>query len=79
MEMKTYNKYAHLKGSLVMVGLGNIRQAMLPLLFRHLELRPDRPDNFANENGENIAREFGVPSRKTSLQNKILCNHHASL
>lgn len=40
--MKTYNKYAHLKGSPVMVELGNIRQAMLPLLLLYLELRPEQ-------------------------------------
>ena len=38
--MKAYNKYASLQGNLVMVGFGSIGQAVLPLLFRHLEIHP---------------------------------------
>ncbi len=38
--MKTYKRYAHLTGNLVMVGFGSIGQAVLPLLFRHLDLQP---------------------------------------
>ncbi|MBZ0094458.1 MAG: saccharopine dehydrogenase NADP-binding domain-containing protein, partial [Sulfuricella sp.] len=59
--MKTEIKHAHFPGNLVMVGFGSIGQAMLPLLFRHLEIRPEQIRIIAaDESGAAIARESGV-------------------
>jgi homospermidine synthase len=59
--MNTYNLYARLPGNLVMVGFGSIGQAVLPLLFRHLDLRPEQIRIIsAGESGGEVAQEFGV-------------------
>ncbi|MDP3483127.1 MAG: saccharopine dehydrogenase C-terminal domain-containing protein [Sulfuricella sp.] len=59
--MKPEIKHAHFPGNLVMVGFGSIGQAMLPLLFRHLEIRPQQIRIVAaNEDGAAISRESGV-------------------
>jgi homospermidine synthase len=59
--MNTYNRYARLPGNLVMVGFGSIGQAVLPLLFRHLDLRPEQIRIIsAGESGGEVAQEFGV-------------------
>src|SRR6185437_11120735 len=69
--MKAYNKHASLNGNLVMVGFGSIGQAVLPLLFRHLEIRPEQIRIIsADENGEDIARAFGVASTYHILTEK---------
>ncbi|MDO8958814.1 MAG: saccharopine dehydrogenase NADP-binding domain-containing protein [Rhodocyclaceae bacterium] len=59
--MKPEIRKAQLPGKLVMVGFGCIGQAMLPLLFRHLDIRPQQIRIVAtSEKGAAIAREFGV-------------------
>ena len=59
--MKPEIKHAHFPGNLVMVGFGSIGQAMLPLLFRHLEIRPQQIRIVAaNEDGAAISQEYGV-------------------
>lgn len=59
--MKTEIKHAHFPGNLVMVGFGSIGQAMLPLLFRHLEIRPEQIKIItADESGAAIAQGYGV-------------------
>ncbi|MDA8254948.1 MAG: saccharopine dehydrogenase NADP-binding domain-containing protein [Betaproteobacteria bacterium] len=61
-------KHAHFPGNLVMVGFGCIGQAMLPLLFRHLEIRPQQVRILAaNEGNAAIAREFGVAFTRQTL------------
>ncbi|MDE2366668.1 MAG: homospermidine synthase [Betaproteobacteria bacterium] len=61
MEIKAYTKHAHLQGSLIMIGFGSIGQAALPLILRHIEIRPERITIIsADENGWDIAREFGA-------------------
>lgn len=66
--MKTEIKHAHFPGNLVMVGFGSIGQAMLPLLFRHLEIRPEQIRIIAaDEDGAAIARESGVAFMLCSL------------
>jgi len=55
-------------GRLVMVGFGCIGQATLPLLLRHIAMRPDqvlvvKP----HESDLEVAREYGVPSLVTPL------------
>ena len=66
--MKTYNRYAHLPGNLVMVGFGSIGQAVLPLLFRHLDLRPEQVRIISpGESGSEVAHELGVPFTPQAL------------
>lgn len=55
-------KHGSLKGRLVMVGFGSIGQGVLPLLLRHLELRPEQIQIIAtSERGAALARAYGVP------------------
>ncbi|MCD6059821.1 MAG: homospermidine synthase [Moraxellaceae bacterium] len=50
-----------LAGRLVMVGCGSIGQAMLPLLFRHFDITPDRVAILAADvDGSEIARQYQV-------------------
>lgn len=54
-------KHASFPGNLVILGFGSIGQAMLPLLFRHLEIPPGRVKIISrNTDGMPIAEEFGV-------------------
>lgn len=56
-----YPKYASFKGKLLMLGFGSIGQAMLPLLFRHIEIRPEQVKIMArHEDKHGIAKEYGV-------------------
>jgi homospermidine synthase len=56
-----YPKYASFKGKLLMLGFGSIGQAMLPLLFRHVEIRPEQVKIMArHEDKHGIAKEYGV-------------------
>lgn len=51
-----------------MVGFGCVGQGVLPLLLRHLEIRPDQIEVFAaNEDGADRARELGVGHRAIAL------------
>jgi homospermidine synthase len=55
----TPDKKAHFPGKLVMAGFGSIGQAVLPLLFRHLEILPQQITIVAaSGKGAAIAREF---------------------
>ena len=66
--MKPEIKHARFPGNLVMVGFGSIGQAMLPLLFRHLEIQPQQIRIVAaNEEGAAIARESGVAFTRHTL------------
>ena len=61
MEKTAYNKYGRLHGKLIIVGFGSIGQALLRLLFQHLEIRPEQVRIIsADESGRDIARQFGV-------------------
>ncbi len=65
MEMKAHKqahtKQGHLQGNLVIVGFGSIGQALLRLLFHNIEISPEQVKIIsADENGQNIAKEFGV-------------------
>src|SRR5204863_8703450 len=54
-------KHARIVGSLVMLGFGSVGQAMLPLLFRHLEIESRQLKIIsADEDNTGIAAEFGV-------------------
>ncbi len=62
--MAVHAKYAHIQDRIVMLGLGSIGQAVLPLLLRHLDVRPDQIEIFAaDENGREIAEEYGITLR----------------
>jgi homospermidine synthase len=48
-------------GRLVVIGFGSIGQGVLPLLLRHLDLRPDRISIItAEERGREVAAEYGI-------------------
>lgn len=62
--IKPDGKHAQVSGKLLIVGFGSIGQAVLPLLLKHLEIRPDQITIItASEDSEVIAREFGVDFR----------------
>ena len=55
------SKHAALKGNLLMLGFGSIGQAMLPLLFRHIDIKPEQVKILArHEDKHGIAKEYGV-------------------
>ncbi|HZU89239.1 MAG TPA: saccharopine dehydrogenase NADP-binding domain-containing protein, partial [Stellaceae bacterium] len=61
-------KYAALRGRLVMVGFGSIGQGVLPLLLRHLDIRPEQITVLTAEpRGRQIAAEYGVAFGETPL------------
>jgi len=61
-------KHARLAGRLLMVGFGCIGQAVLPLLLRHLQLRPGQISIIAaSDDGASIAQEFGVAFERQVL------------
>ena len=54
-------KYAGLSGHIVIVGFGSIGQGVLPLLLRHLDVRPERITIVTAEpRGHDVAAEYGV-------------------
>jgi homospermidine synthase len=53
--------YAALPGSLVILGFGSIAQGVLPLLFRHIDIAPERVTVVSrSEDKTGIARKYGV-------------------
>ena len=59
--MTESTKYARIEDRLVMLGLGSIGQAILPLLLRHLEVAPGQIEIFAaDEKGSDVAAELGI-------------------
>jgi len=49
------------EGKFLMIGCGSIGQGVLPLLFRHFTITPDRINIVtADERGKDVAAEFGV-------------------
>jgi homospermidine synthase len=61
-------KYTAFKGRLVIVGFGSIGQGVLPLLLRHIDLRPDQITIITAElRGEEVAAEYGVRFVETAL------------
>src|SRR5436305_674584 len=54
-------KYVAFPGRLVIVGFGSIGQGVLPLLLRHLDIRPDQIVVITAElRGQQVAAEYGV-------------------
>ena len=65
-KLNGFKKYCAFNGQLIMVGFGSIGQGVLPLLLRHIDIKPEQiiiaaADDF----GIDIAREYRV-------QHKIL-------
>src|SRR5713101_6724566 len=61
-------KYTAFAGRLVIVGFGSIGQGVLPLLLRHIAIRPDQITIITAElRGEEVAAEFGVRFVETAL------------
>jgi homospermidine synthase len=61
-------KHIALTGRLVIVGFGSIGQGALPLLLRHIDMRPDQIVIVTAElHGQEVAREYGVRFVETAL------------
>lgn len=55
------HKHTTFNKKIIMLGFGTIGQAILPLIFRHIELSPQQVTILTKKNdSENIAEEFGV-------------------
>lgn len=62
--MPPHIKYAAITDRIVMLGLGSIGQATLPLLLRHFEVTPGQIEIFAaDDKGKRVADELGVSLR----------------
>ena len=59
---KVFKKYVPFAGRMVMVGFGSIGQGVLPLIFRHIAIKPSQITIIADEmrGGEDEAGRFGV-------------------
>ena len=61
-------KHAAFPGRLVVVGFGSIGQGVLPLLLRHLDIRPDQITIVTAEpRGRDVAAEYGVAFDQITL------------
>src|SRR3954468_3759563 len=61
-------KHTAFSGRLVIVGFGSIGQGVLPLLLRHIDLRPDQITVITAElRGHQVAEEYGVRFVETAL------------
>ena len=61
-------KHTEFSGRLVIVGFGSIGQGVLPLLLRHIDLRPDQIVVITAEmRGHEVAEEYGVRFVETAL------------
>src|SRR5260370_15401010 len=61
-------KYTAFSGRLVIVGFGSIGQGVLPLLLRHIDIRPDQIAIITAElRGKEVAEEYGARFVETAL------------
>ena len=61
-------KHTAFSGRMVIVGFGSIGQGVLPLLLRHIEVRPDQITIITAEpRGDAVAAEYGVRFVETAL------------
>src|SRR3990167_9549594 len=64
----TAEKHLKFTNKILMVGFGSIGQAVLPLIFRHLEITPSQVKILSKkEDGMDIAKEYGVHFFTTEL------------
>jgi homospermidine synthase len=69
MDDATHPLHAKFDGRLVMLGFGSIGQAVLPLLLRHIEMRPDQIEILKpSADGLDAAREYGVRHTAARLE-----------
>ena len=66
--MSTHKKYTAFSGKMLMVGFGAVGQGSLPLILRHIEIRPKQITIItANDFGKDIAAEYGIKFRVEPL------------
>ena len=54
-------KHVRHPGRIVMVGMGSIGQGVLPLILRHIDIKPSQITVVtADQRGHDVAREYGV-------------------
>ncbi|MFZ4761046.1 MAG: LuxR C-terminal-related transcriptional regulator [Burkholderiaceae bacterium] len=64
--MSEYIQYAAFKGRMLIVGFGSIGQGSLPLLMRHVDIRPDQITIVtAHESGREIAERYRISLNTT--------------
>ena len=57
----TYKVHVDFPGRILIVGFGSIGQGVLPLILRHIGIKPERITVVTAENaGAQVAQEFGV-------------------
>ena len=74
-------KYVAFPGRLVIVGFGSIGQGVLPLLLRHIEMRPDQIVILTAEpRGREVAAEYGIRFVEEALtrENHTIANMRTS-
>src|SRR5580700_4568506 len=70
-------KHTAFSGRLVIIGFGSIGQGVLPLLLRHIDMRPDQITIITAElRGQEVAAEYGVRFVETALTRE---NYHSLL
>src|ERR1700761_4758463 len=59
---RTHKKYLEFKGRLVMIGFGSIGQGVLPLILRHIGIKPDQITIITDDmrGGEKEAERYGI-------------------
>ncbi len=66
--MSTHKKYVKFSGRMLIVGFGAVGQGSLPLILRHIDMRPDQITIVtAIEFGREIASEYGIKFRVEPL------------
>jgi len=70
-------KYVSFKGRMVMVGFGSIGQGVLPLILRHIGIKPAQITIIADEmrGGEDEARRFGI----TFIEKRLTRSNYRSV
>ena len=59
--MQEFAKYVRFDRRILIVGFGAVGQGSLPLILRHIDVRPDHVKiRTAHEDGHGIAREYGI-------------------
>ena len=65
---KLYKKYTRFDKKILIIGFGSIGQAVLPLLFRHLEIKPEQITILTKKaDGAPTAQEYGVEFHITTV------------
>ncbi len=71
--MAKHPKYVGFKGRMVMIGFGSIGQGVLPLILRHIDMKPAQITIItADERGRREAKEYGIPFVKKPLTRQNL-------